>query len=122
MSSYNWPPKSSGGGGSGTVTQVNTGPGLTGGPITTSGTVSLDGRSGNQSVGLNATSAAIVFSSTMTTTNYAVVPSVRNLIDANPNDMSLRITAKSATGFTVSWTAPTDTTNYVIEYIALRNV
>ena len=32
---------SSGGGGSGTVTQVNTGTGLTGGPITTTGTVSL---------------------------------------------------------------------------------
>jgi hypothetical protein len=30
-----------GGGGSGTVTQVNTGTGLTGGPITTTGTVSL---------------------------------------------------------------------------------
>ena len=30
-----------GGGGSGTVTQVNTGTGLTGGPITTSGTVSI---------------------------------------------------------------------------------
>jgi len=32
---------SGGGGGSGTVTQVNTGTGLTGGPITTTGTVSL---------------------------------------------------------------------------------
>lgn len=31
-----------GGGGSGTVTEVDTGAGLTGGPITTSGTVSLD--------------------------------------------------------------------------------
>jgi hypothetical protein len=31
----------SGGGGTGTVTQVNTGTGLTGGPITTTGTVSL---------------------------------------------------------------------------------
>ena len=30
-----------GGGGNGSVTQVNTGTGLTGGPITTSGTISL---------------------------------------------------------------------------------
>lgn len=34
------PPAGGGGGGSGTVTQVNTGSGLTGGPITTTGTVS----------------------------------------------------------------------------------
>lgn len=35
-----WPPPASGGGGSGTVTSVATGTGLTGGPITGSGTVS----------------------------------------------------------------------------------
>lgn len=34
-------PVTSGGGGSGTVTQVNTGVGLTGGPITTTGTIDL---------------------------------------------------------------------------------
>lgn len=35
------PPSSGGGGGSGTVTQVNTGAGLTGGPITTTGTIQV---------------------------------------------------------------------------------
>lgn len=41
MAYCRYPPTSGGGGGSGTVTQVNTGTGLTGGPITTTGTVSL---------------------------------------------------------------------------------
>lgn len=40
--SLTWAAVAGGGGGSGTVTQVNTGAGLTGGPITTSGTISSD--------------------------------------------------------------------------------
>lgn len=40
MSSFEWPP-SGGGGGSGTVTSITAGSGLTGGTITTSGTVAL---------------------------------------------------------------------------------
>lgn len=42
MASFKWPPQSGGGGGgSGTVIEVDTGTGLVGGPITTTGTVSL---------------------------------------------------------------------------------
>jgi hypothetical protein len=42
-----------GGGGSGTVTQINTGTGLTGGPITTSGTVSVATSTANTLAGYN---------------------------------------------------------------------
>lgn len=50
------------GGGGGTVTQVNTGAGLTGGPITTSGTISIpsDGVTGTMLQGNSVTSAKIV--------------------------------------------------------------
>jgi hypothetical protein len=41
LTATGWAPGGGGGGGSGTVTQVNTGTGLTGGPITTTGTVAL---------------------------------------------------------------------------------
>jgi len=41
-SSGTWVSLGGGGGGSGTVTEVATGTGLTGGPVTTSGTISLD--------------------------------------------------------------------------------
>ena len=41
LGAVGWIPNSGGGGGSGTVTQVNTGTGLSGGPITTTGTITL---------------------------------------------------------------------------------
>ena len=50
----------SGGGGNGTVTQVNTGTGLTGGPITTTGTVSLANTTVTAGTYGNATSVAQV--------------------------------------------------------------
>jgi hypothetical protein len=50
----------SGGGGTGTVTQVNTGTGLTGGPITTTGTVSLANTTVTAGIYGNATSVSQV--------------------------------------------------------------
>lgn len=53
-SDIGWSSVSSGGsGGSGTVTQVNTGTGLTGGPITTSGTISVATNTANTLAGYN---------------------------------------------------------------------
>lgn len=48
---------SSGGGGSGTVTEVDTGTGLTGGPITTSGTVALKPAAAGEIGGVNSSAA-----------------------------------------------------------------
>lgn len=45
--------QSGGGGGSGTVTQINTGTGLTGGPITSSGTISVANGTANSLAGYN---------------------------------------------------------------------
>ncbi len=57
MTSYKWPASGGGGGGSGTVTEVDTGNGLTGGPITTTGTVALTAPVSVANGGTNSTTA-----------------------------------------------------------------
>lgn len=78
MSSFFYPPKTgTGGGGSGTVTSVGTGAGLTGGPITTSGTISLSllYKSGTVSSGSFSGSplkATVTFASPFGSTAYSI--------------------------------------------------
>src|SRR5581483_947126 len=66
-------------------------------------------------IGSGATSKAVTFSSTLGTTNYAVVVTMNNLVDANPQFQPITVTSKSATGFTATWNAPTDSANYILE-------
>lgn len=73
-------------------------------------------------ISASATSKAVTFSSTLGTTNYAVIAMMNNLVDANPQFQPITITNKSATGFTATWNAPTDSANYILEYIAVPNV
>lgn len=51
--------------------------------------------------------------------NYAVFACMQNLTDANPQFQSLRISAKSGSGFTISFEDPTDSANYKISYYAI---
>lgn len=78
-------------------------------------------RAGQQSIGSASTTQAVTFSSTLGTTNYGVSVVLKNTTDTNPQFQSLDITAKSATGFTATWNGPTDTANYVLEWIAVLN-
>lgn len=75
------------------------------------------GRAGRTAVANGATSQAVTFSSTLGTTNYAAVCVLTNLTDANPQFQTAIPTAKTATGFTASWNAPTDSANYVLDWI-----
>ena len=84
-------------------------------------TTSFNGRAGSQTVSNATTSQAITFSSTLGTTNYAISVVWRNTVDSNPQFQQIDITAKSATGFTASWNAPTDSVNYVLEFTAIPN-
>lgn len=84
-------------------------------------TTGFNGRAGSQSVSNASSSQAITFSSTLGTTNYAISVVWRNTTDSTPQYQPIDITAKSATGFTASWNAPTDSANYVIEYTAIPN-
>jgi hypothetical protein len=104
------------------TTLVTTG---TGAP-TASGTLTKASGTGDAtitfSVAVGTTSQAIIFSSTLSSTNYAANVTLRNIVDANPMFQPLEITAKTATGITVSFNAPIDSQNYVLEYSCLPNV
>lgn len=84
---------------------------------------SFNGRANGTATTLSAatSSKVVTFSSTLGTTNYAVIAIMNNLVDANPQFQPITITAKSATGFTATWNAPTDSANYILEYIAIPN-
>jgi hypothetical protein len=50
-------------------------------------------------------------------TSYIPLSMFENLIDPTPQFQQVEITAKSTTGFTISWNIPLDTNNYVLSYI-----
>lgn len=67
----------------------------------------------------NATSlVAVTFASAMPSANYVVLASIRNTADTDPQIQPLTITAKSASGFSAKLPAPTDSANYILDFIA----
>jgi len=64
-----------------------------------------------------ATSLTITFPSPLPSNVYTVNPQMVNVTDASPDFQPLTITNKTASGFTVTWNAPTDSANYKIAYI-----
>jgi hypothetical protein len=82
-----------GGNGSGTVTQVNTGTGLTGGPITTTGTVSLANTTVAAGTYGSATNVAQVIINAQgqvtNATNVAINIAVANVSGAVPNTVNV---------------------------------
>ena len=82
-----------GGGGSGTVTQVNTGTGLTGGPITTTGTVSLANTAVTAGTYGSATNVAQVIINAQgqvtNAANVAINIAVANVSGAVPNTVNV---------------------------------
>ena len=100
MASFNWPPGGGGGGG--------------GGLISFGEVSSVSPAMGEQSVD-------ITFGSDLPSTNYRVFISVVNPVDDAEDLLFLShvITAKSVSGFTVTFNAPFNTANYSIDYAAL---
>jgi hypothetical protein len=97
---------------------------VSGVPAWATSTSSLTGlgiRSGNTSLSSGSTTQAVTFSSTLGTTSYALVASILNTTDTNPQFQPVTITALSATGFSVKWNAPTDSANYVLHWHAILN-
>lgn len=76
---------------------------------------------GNQAIGSGVYSVAVTFSSALPDANYAVIPVMKNIVDTIPDIQPLLITAQSASGFTCSWPAATDTANYILGWIAISN-
>jgi hypothetical protein len=77
----------------------------------------LIGRAGQEPIPNGADSVSVVFSTLMANTNYAVIASIVNVTDANPISLIPVISDKQTTGFTATFNAPTDSGNYVLDYI-----
>lgn len=77
------------------------------------------GDSGSQSVALSSgvSSVSVTFSNAFGSTNYVPLWSISNVTDATPIFVLGIITAMSSSGFTVTFNAPTDTANYVFNYL-----
>jgi hypothetical protein len=67
-----------------------------------------------------AQSVSVAFSEMFPDTNFALAPNIRNTLDAQPIFLQAIQTMKAATGFTLTFNAPTDSANYVLEYTATR--
>lgn len=61
---------------------------------------------------------SVVFSSNIGTANYALNVTIENAVDADPIYLTAIITNKIDTGFDVELSAPTDSANYKISYMA----
>lgn len=79
------------------------------------------GRAGKVALSSAVQQVVITFSSTIGSTNYAIAQSFENTTDADPIFMQGYVSAKSATGFTFKFIAPTDSANYVFHYTATVN-
>ena len=86
------------------------------------GTASSTGEAvnaGSQTVTSGTTSQAVTFVNAFSNTLYGVAAQLVNVTDATVQYQPLTMTAKSTSGFTVKWNVPTDSANYVIDYIAV---
>jgi hypothetical protein len=69
------------------------------------------------SIGSAQTSLSVVFGSPLTGSNYVVMATMVNTVDGSVDYQPITVTAKSASGFTAKWNAPTDSANYKLAYI-----
>lgn len=80
----------------------------------------LSGHSGSEAIPSGASSISVAFT-TLGTTNYAVIPTIANYTDASPIFLQCLSVTKTATGFDISFNAPTDTANYVLEWVVVSH-
>ncbi len=75
-----------------------------------------DIRSGVDAIANGATSKAIAFGNAMPSDDYAVSIAIKNTADSNPIILDWWISAQSASGFTISFAQPTDSSNYSLSW------
>lgn len=68
-------------------------------------------------ISLGITSITVTFPSDLPGLSYIVQANFANYTDANPDFQPITITNKTISGFTAVWNAPTDTSNYFLDYI-----
>lgn len=80
-----------------------------------------DDQSGAEAIGNAATTAAITFGTAHADANYQVICTVENTTDVTPLVLAAIITAKATTGFTATLSAATDSANYVLNWLVVRD-
>lgn len=80
------------------------------------------GRAGVEALSNAVSSVAVVFSTALANNNYAATFNFINTTDSDLAFIQGMITAKSASGFTVSFNTPTDSANYSMGWNAIPNV
>jgi len=85
-----------------------------------SGAGFLNGEARSTAIGNAANSIAVVLTVAMPSAAYAITFSFKNILDGAPIDLTGRITAQNAAGFTITFNAPTDSPNYILSYVAAR--
>lgn len=84
---------------------------------------SLTGKSGIKTLSQgDQNTIQVNFSSSMGSTSYSVVCQVSNYTDTNPINIQILSVVKASASFTVNLSAPTDTANYIIEYVVVAHV
>lgn len=84
-----------------------------------SGSGNMNGVANFAAVSNGASTLAVSYSAAFANTNYSLTTSLRNIVDGAPIFLNIVSTAKSTTGFTVTFNAPADSANYYVEYIAV---
>ena len=72
---------------------------------------------GEQAISINSTLVDILFDIPKLDMNYSVDVNLTNTIDALPSIYDMVITKKSLTGFSVIFSAPVDSSNYILEWL-----
>lgn len=78
----------------------------------------LVARANTENIGNGVQNFSVVFSSNIGSANYALNVTIENSVDADPIYLTAVITNKIDTGFDVELSAPTDSANYKISYMA----
>ena len=78
-------------------------------------------KAGRTALALNDTSKAVVFGGAYGDTNYTIGICLTNTTDSPPAIYGWVVTAKATTGFTVSFSGPIDSNNYVLEWTAIHD-
>lgn len=74
---------------------------------------SADGRSGEVALSSGVNTASVTFSTAMASASFSVDGTIFNSTDADPAWLTFVVTARSTSGFSVKFNAPTDTANYI---------
>lgn len=62
-------------------------------------------------------STTVLLSSTLADTNYAVFCTIENSLDGSPEFLQFYIANKTTSSFDITFNAPTDTANYILNYL-----